>query len=92
MHFQENKNYHPLSEENIMNKNGYKSKRKINKIGVTDDTLTGRGEKALFVKYLRFTHYYKVFLEVLEKIIRVYRYGTYSSRCFVGYTMVRIGT
>lgn len=35
-----------------MNKNGYKSKRKINKIGVTDDTLTGRGGMALFVKYL----------------------------------------
>ena len=35
-----------------MNKNGYKSKRKINKIGVTDDILTGRGGMALFVKYL----------------------------------------
>ena len=35
-----------------MNKNVYKSKCKINKIGVTDDTLTGRGGMALFVKYL----------------------------------------
>jgi hypothetical protein len=35
-----------------MKKNGYKSKCKINKIGVTDDTLTGRGGMALFVKYL----------------------------------------
>jgi hypothetical protein len=52
MHFQENKIYHPLSEENIMQKNRYKSKCKINKIGVTDDTLTGRGGMVLFVKYL----------------------------------------
>ena len=35
-----------------MKKNGYKSKCKINKIGVTDDTLSGRGGMALFVKYL----------------------------------------
>ncbi len=35
-----------------MNKNGFKSKCKINKIGVTNDTLTGRGGMALFVKYL----------------------------------------
>ncbi len=75
-----------------MNKNEFKSKCKINKIGVTDDTLTGRGGKALFVKSLRFTHYYKAFLAVLERITKVCRYGTYSSRCFVGYTMVRVGT
>jgi hypothetical protein len=35
-----------------MNKNECKSKCKINKIGVTNDTLTGRGGMALFVKYL----------------------------------------
>ena len=35
-----------------MNKNGFKSKYKINKIGVTNDTLTGRGGMALFVRYL----------------------------------------
>ena len=29
-----------------MSKNGFKSKCKINKIGVTDDTLAGRGESA----------------------------------------------
>jgi hypothetical protein len=33
-----------------MKKNEYKSKCKINKIGVTDDTLTGRGGMGLFVK------------------------------------------
>jgi len=32
-----------------MNKNECKSKRKINKIGVTDDTLTGRGGMELFI-------------------------------------------
>ena len=35
-----------------MNKNVYKSKNKINKIAVTNDTLTGRGGMTLFVKYL----------------------------------------
>ena len=35
-----------------MKKNVFKSKCKINDIGVTDDTLTGRGGMALFVKYL----------------------------------------
>ncbi len=52
MHFQENKNYHPLSEESIMNKKVFKSKCKINNIGVTNDTLVGRGGMNLFVKYL----------------------------------------
>ena len=58
MHFQENKNYHPLSEEDIMKKNDFKSKCKINKIGVTNDTLTGRGGMALFVKYLNSVEIY----------------------------------
>ncbi len=35
-----------------MKKNGYKSKCKINKIGESDDILTGRGGVALFVKHL----------------------------------------
>lgn len=35
-----------------MNKDDFKSKYKINKIGVTSDTLTGRGGMSLFVKYL----------------------------------------
>ncbi len=41
-----------------MKKNGYKSKCKINKIGLTDDTLTGRGGMALFVKYLNSVEIY----------------------------------
>jgi hypothetical protein len=39
-----------------MKKNGYKSKCKINKIRVTDDTLTGRAGMALFVKYLHLSN------------------------------------
>ena len=35
-----------------MNKTRYKSKYKINKIDVTNDTLTGRGGMAVFAKYL----------------------------------------
>ncbi len=35
-----------------MKKNVFKSKRKINKIGVTNDTLVDRGGMNLFVKYL----------------------------------------
>ncbi len=49
MRFQESKNYHPLSEGSIMKKNVFKSKRKINNIGVTNDTLVGRGDMNLFV-------------------------------------------
>jgi len=41
-----------------MNKNECKSKCKINKIGVTNDILTGRGGMALFVKYLNSTEIY----------------------------------
>ena len=41
-----------------MNKNECKSKCKINKIGVTNDILTGRGGIALFVKYLNSTEIY----------------------------------
>ena len=35
-----------------MSKTIFKSKCKINKIGVTNDTLTDRGGMVLFVKYL----------------------------------------
>lgn len=50
--FPKNKIYHPLSEGNTMNKNEFKSKCKIKKVGITNDTLTSRGGMALFVKYL----------------------------------------
>ncbi len=36
--FEKNKLCHPLSEVNIMIKNEFKSKYKINKIGITNDT------------------------------------------------------
>ncbi|MCP3680557.1 MAG: IS1380 family transposase [Gammaproteobacteria bacterium] len=36
----------------IMKQNKFKSKEKITKVGVTKDTLTGRGGLALFVRYL----------------------------------------
>ena len=41
-----------------MKKDEYKSKCKINKIGVTNDILTGRGGMALFVKCLNSTEVY----------------------------------
>ncbi len=43
-----------------MKKNVFKSKCKINKIGVTNDTLTGRGGMALFVKYLGSVEIYSI--------------------------------
>jgi hypothetical protein len=51
MHLSKTKNYHPVSEE-IMKQIKFKSKCKINKVEVTEDTLTGRGGLALFVRYL----------------------------------------
>ena len=43
-----------------MKKNVFKSKCKINDIGVTNDTLTGRGGIALFVKYLSSVDIYSI--------------------------------
>ena len=43
-----------------MKKNVFKSKCKINEIGVTNDTLTGRGGMALFVKYLGSVDIYSI--------------------------------
>ena len=51
MHWPKQKNYHPVSEE-IMKQIKFKSKCKISKVDVTEDTLTGRGGLALFVRYL----------------------------------------
>jgi len=51
MHLPKNKNHHPVSEE-IMKQLKFKSKCKISKVDVTEDTLTGRGGVALFVRYL----------------------------------------
>ena len=46
-----------------MKKNVFKSKCKINDIDVTDDTLTGRGGMALFVKYLSSVEIYPLLQE-----------------------------
>jgi len=41
----------------------FKSKCKINKVGITKDTLTGRGGMALFVRYLSSIRIYDLLLE-----------------------------
>lgn len=51
-----------------MKKNEYKSKCKINKIGVTNDTLTGRGGMVLFVKYLSNVGMYPLLQSFFGKI------------------------
>jgi hypothetical protein len=51
MHWLKNKTHHPVSEE-IMEQIRFKSKCKINAVDVTEDTLTGRGGLALFVRYM----------------------------------------
>ncbi len=43
-----------------MKKNVFKSKRKINNIGITNDTLVGRGGMNLFVKYLSSVDIYSI--------------------------------
>lgn len=53
-----------------MNKNGYKSKCKINKIDVTNDTLTGRGGMALFVRYLSSVEIYPLLQSFFGNIRR----------------------
>ena len=53
-----------------MNKNECKSKCKIDKIGVTDDTLTGRGGMALFVKYLNSVEIYPILQSLFGDIRR----------------------
>ena len=62
MHLTKRKNYHPVSEE-IMKKITFKSKCKINKVDVTEDTLTGRGGMALFVRYLSQVNIYTLLLD-----------------------------
>lgn len=50
-----------------MNKNGFKSKCKVKKIGATDDTLTGRGGTVLFVKYLSSVEIYPL-LQIFKPV------------------------
>ncbi len=69
MHWLKNKNHHPVSEE-IMKQLEFKSKCKISKVGVTEDTLTGRGGVALFVRYLSQVNIYTLLVEPFGRIRR----------------------
>ncbi len=51
-----------------MNKNKLKSKYKINKIDVTNDTLTGRGGMAVFVRYLSNVEIYPLLSNFFDEI------------------------
>jgi hypothetical protein len=62
MRLPRNKNHHPVSEE-IMKQLKFKSKCKISKVDVTEDTLTGRGGVALFVRYLSQVNIYALLVE-----------------------------
>ncbi len=48
----------------------FKSKCKISKVGVTEDTLTGRGGVALFVRYLSQVNIYTLLVEPFGRIRR----------------------
>jgi hypothetical protein len=69
MHWPKNKNHHPVSEE-IMKQLKFKSKCKISKVDVTEDTLTGRGGVALFVRYLSQVNIYAFLVEALGHVRR----------------------
>src|SRR4030066_1150479 len=69
MHLTKTKNYHPVSEE-IMKQITFKSKCKIKKVDVTEDTLTGRGGMALFVRYLNQVNIYVLLVEAFSHIRR----------------------
>ena len=69
MHLTKTKNYHPVSEE-IMKQITFKSKCKINKVDVTEDTLTGRGGMALFVRYLSQVNIYALLLDSFGNLRR----------------------
>ncbi len=69
MRLQKNKNHHPVSEE-IMKRFEFKSKCKISKVDVTEDTLTGRGGVALFVRYLSQVNIYCLLVGAFGRIRR----------------------
>ncbi len=48
----------------------FKSKCKISKVGVTEDTLTGRGGLALFVRYVSQVNIYALLLDAFGHIRR----------------------
>ena len=51
-----------------MKKNDFKSKCKITNIGITNDTLTGRGGMNLFVKYLSSVEIYPLVQDLFGNI------------------------
>jgi Transposase DDE domain group 1 len=53
-----------------MKQSKFKSKCKISKVGVTEDTLTGRGGVALFVRYLDQVNIYALLVEAFGRIRR----------------------
>jgi hypothetical protein len=67
MRLPKRKNHHPVSEE-IMKQLKFKSKCKISKVDVTEDTLTGRGGVALFVRYLEQVNIYALLVEAFGRI------------------------
>jgi hypothetical protein len=69
MHWRKQKNYHPVSEE-IMRQIKFKSKCKISKVDVTEDTLTGRGGVALFVRYLSQVSIYPLLVDAFGPLRR----------------------
>jgi hypothetical protein len=69
MHWLKNKNHHPVSEE-IMGQLKFRSKCKISKVAVTEDTLTGRGGVVLFVRYLNQVNIYALLVEAFGRIRR----------------------
>ncbi len=69
MSLAKNKNHHPISEE-IMKQLEFKSKCKISKVDVTEDTLTGRGGVALFVRYLSQVNIYALLVEAFGGVRR----------------------
>jgi hypothetical protein len=69
MNWPKQKNYHPVSEE-IMKQITFKSKCKISKVDVTEDTLTGRGGMAVFVRYLSKVNIYGLLLDSFGNLRR----------------------
>jgi len=51
-----------------MKQNKFKSKEKTRKVGITGDTLTGRGGMALFVRYISRINIYAILFEQFSGI------------------------
>ncbi len=73
MRVQEDRHCYPICGEIIMKDNDFKSKCKISRIGVSDDTLTGRSGKVLFVKYLNSVKIYPLLQSISGNNRRYYK-------------------